>query len=77
MRLSSCGLVFLGLRGASGGILLTWDMRVVEKIEACVVTFLVVCSFRSVSHNFEWAIVGVYGPNDKKVLWDELARLLR
>lgn len=67
---------FLGLRGASGGILLTWDRRVVEKIEACVGTFFVACSFRSVGDNFEWAIAGVYGSNDRKVLWNELARLL-
>jgi hypothetical protein len=48
-------LCYLGLRGASRGILLMWDRRMVEKIEDCVGTFLVACSFRNVSEHFEWA----------------------
>jgi len=32
-------LCYLGLRGASRGILLMWDRRMVEKIEDCVGTF--------------------------------------
>jgi exonuclease III len=70
---------YLGLRGASGGILLMWDRRVVKKIEDCVGIFSVACSFRSVNVNFEWTFAGVYGPNDdsdRKVLWDELVGLL-
>jgi len=35
--------------------LLMWDRRMVEKIEDCVGTFLVACSFRNVSEHFEWA----------------------
>lgn len=35
-------------RGASGGILLMWDRRVVKKIEKCVWEFVVACSFRNV-----------------------------
>jgi hypothetical protein len=50
---------YLASRGASYGILLMWDGRVVEKIEACVVA----CSFRNVEDNFTWAFAGVYGPN--------------
>jgi hypothetical protein len=56
-----------------------WDRRVVEKIEECVGDFSIVCSFRSVNDNFEWAFAGVYGPNvnnDRRKLWDELARLI-
>jgi hypothetical protein len=33
---------YLGSRGASGGILLMWDRRVVEKIEDCVGRFYIV-----------------------------------
>jgi len=42
-------------RGASSGILLMWDMRVVEKIEVHVGEFVVACSFRSVDDDFSWA----------------------
>jgi hypothetical protein len=68
------------LRGASEGILLMWYRRVVEMIEDYTRRFSFVCSFRSLSNNFEWAFVGVYGrndDNDRKVLWDELAGLMR
>lgn len=70
---------YLGSRGAYGGILLMWDKRVVEKIEDCVGNFMVACSFRSVSDSFEWAFVGVYGPNndvDRELLWDELVSFM-
>lgn len=40
------------------------DRQVVEKIEECVGRFVVGSSFRCVTENFEWAFVGVYGPND-------------
>jgi hypothetical protein len=66
---------YLGSRGASKGILLMWDRRVVEKMEACVGNFSVACFFRNVIDNYEWAFAGVYGPNDdveRKGLWDEL-----
>jgi hypothetical protein len=71
-------LVYLGSRGASGGILLMWDRRVVEKIEEYVGRYVVACAFRSVSVNFDWGFPGVYRPNDdgdRRGLWDELAGL--
>jgi hypothetical protein len=40
---------YLGSSGASGGILLMWDRRVVEKIEECVGRYVVACSFKNVS----------------------------
>jgi hypothetical protein len=52
---------------------------VVEKLEVCVVCFIIACSFQSVSENFEWAFVGLYGPNnnnDRKLLWDELVGIM-
>jgi hypothetical protein len=48
MGLSTFGLDILGSRGASRGILLMWDGRVVEKIEDSVGNVLVACFFRSV-----------------------------
>jgi hypothetical protein len=65
--------------GASGGILLMWDRRVVSKIEVCLGNFVVACSFRNVEDGFLWAFAGVYGPNSnglRRFLWEELAGLL-
>ena len=50
-------------RGASGGIFLMWDRRVVEKIEEHVGKFYVACSFKKIKDGFSWAFTGVYGPN--------------
>ena len=62
--------------GASGGILLMWDTRVVEKTEEAVGQFSVSCKFKEVSSGFEWGFSGVYGPhtNDvRRLMWDELS----
>ena len=68
--------VYLGSNGASGGILLMWDRRVVEKIDEAVGLFSVSCKFRSIADQHEWAFSGVYGPHsdgERRVMWDELA----
>ena len=39
--------------GASGGIILMWDTRVVEKVEEVVGQFSVSCKFKEVSSGFE------------------------
>jgi hypothetical protein len=65
--------------GASGGILIMWDKRVVEKVDVCVGVFTLAVSFRNVADHFEWGFAGVYGPNfriDMMGLWDELAGIL-
>jgi hypothetical protein len=41
-----------------------WDRRVVEKMEVWKGRFIIACSFRCESDNFEWAFASVYGPND-------------
>jgi hypothetical protein len=51
----------------------------VGKIEDCVGSFLVVCSFRNVVDNFVWAFARVYGPNDdgvRRYLSNELVSLM-
>jgi hypothetical protein len=66
-------------RGASGGILLMWDRRVVSRIDSCMGRFVVACTFRNVEDGFEWAFAGVYGPNRDHIrwrLWEELAGLI-
>jgi len=70
---------YLPSSGASSGILLMWDRRIVEKFEAHVGEFVVACSFRNCVDNFTWAFAGVYGPNLdplRRSSWDELAGLL-
>jgi hypothetical protein len=69
---------YLASHGASGGILIMWDRRIVEKMDVYVGEFVVACSFRSVADDFSWAFAGVYGPNFDSLrssLWDELAGL--
>ena len=64
--------------GASGGVLLMWDNRVVDKVEEAVGRFSVSCKFKNVVDHFVWAFTGVYGPNsdrDRSFLWEELAGL--
>jgi hypothetical protein len=51
---------YLGSRVASRGILLMWNRWVVEKVEECVRSFVVLYSFKSVTGNFEWAFAGVW-----------------
>ena len=54
--------LYLGSMGASGGILLMWDSRVVEKLDDAVGNYSVSCKFRSVVNQSEWVFSGVYGP---------------
>ncbi|KAL4638233.1 hypothetical protein ACB092_03G133300 [Castanea dentata] len=68
--------LYLGSVGASGGVLLMWDNRVVEKLEEAVGRFSVSCKFKNVVDHFVWAFTGVYGPNcdrDRCFLWEELS----
>ncbi|KAG6697656.1 hypothetical protein I3842_09G212200 [Carya illinoinensis] len=72
------GWTTLVSKGASGGILLVWDKRVVNFVEDYVREFSLACSFSNVDDDFVWGFAGVYKPNDdssRKLLWDELAGL--
>jgi hypothetical protein len=65
--------------GAAGGILLTWDKRVVSRLDMEVGEHVAACSFKNVVDGFEWAFAGVYGPTDDCDRWllcDELVGLL-
>ena len=70
--------LYLGSVGASGGVLLMWDNRVVDKVKEAVGRFSVSCKFKNVVDHFFWAFTGVYGPNsdrDRRFLWEELSGL--
>ena len=68
--------LYLGSEGASGGILLMWNKRVVEKIEEALGLFSISCRFKNINDQFEWAFTGIYGPNlnrKRQFMWEELA----
>lgn len=50
---------FLVSMGASGGVLLMWDTRVVESMEECIGNFPVACSFKNVENG--WVRVSFRG----------------
>ena len=49
--------------GATGGILVMWDKRVVTRVDMEVGECVAACSFKNVVDGFEWAFSRVYGPN--------------
>ena len=60
--------LYLGFIGASGGVLVMWDRRMVdrrmvEKIDKAVERFFVSCKFKNVVDHFVWAFTSVYGTN--------------
>ena len=72
------GWDFQAVEGASGGMLLMWDKRVVEQLDAVKGVFTLLCKFKYVKTELEWMYSGVYGPNrdlDRNLLWEELAVL--
>ena len=45
----------------------------VEKVEEAVGHFLVSCRFKNVGDQFEWAFLGIFGPNlnkKSKLMWE-------
>jgi exonuclease III len=59
----------------AGGILLLWDKRVLDKIDAFSGRFSVSCSWKGVEDGFEWTCTGVYGPTveaSRSAFWAEL-----
>uniref|UniRef100_A0A2N9EXD0 Reverse transcriptase domain-containing protein n=1 Tax=Fagus sylvatica TaxID=28930 RepID=A0A2N9EXD0_FAGSY len=70
------GWEFQASEGASGGVLLLWDKRVVEQLDVAKGEFTLSCKFKCVEDGLEWMFSGVYGPNrdsDRRLLWEELA----
>ena len=67
--------VALEAEHTTGGGLIVWDKRALEKMEAMVGTFSISVKWQGVVDGFIWACSGVYGPNDNNVrghMWDEL-----
>lgn len=72
------GRVYLAFYRVYGGILLLWDMRVVDMVEENVGNYMAACSFHNVDGDYKWFFVGIYGPNldcNRRFLWEEIAGL--
>ncbi|RVW80641.1 hypothetical protein CK203_044342 [Vitis vinifera] len=70
------GWVSLDARGSAGGVLVMWDKRVLEGLEAEVGSFSISCRFRNCEEGFVWVFSGLYGPingKERRELWEELA----
>jgi len=57
-------LIHLPSVGRSGGIIIRWDPLILELLDSRIRSFSVCCKFKSLEDDFEWGLIGVYGPND-------------
>ena len=65
-------------RGASRGILIFQDNKILELLELKRSGFTISGRFRNVEDGFVWVITGVYGPmpsREKKEFWKELGAI--
>ncbi|KAJ9680146.1 hypothetical protein PVL29_019435 [Vitis rotundifolia] len=68
----------LNSRGATGGVLVFWDNRVLHLEEMEVGKFTVSCRFKNCEDGFCWCFLGVYGPTEKierEEFWSELGAI--
>ena len=62
----------------TGGILIMWDKRVVEKLDVVVGRFSVSCHWRGLVDGFDWVCSGVYGPHSdegRNQFWEGLSNI--
>ena len=65
--------------GASGGILILWDSRLLQQMEKDVGKSSLSCKFRNCEDNSTWVFTGVYGPTTKEgrdQLWEDLGAII-
>ena len=56
--------IYLPSVGCSGAIIVLWDPQILELADSCIRSFSVCWKFKAFEDNFEWGLIGVYGPND-------------
>ena len=56
----------LNAQGATGGIVVFWDSKVIELVDVEEGSFSVSCRFRNTEDNLLWCFTGVYGPTANK-----------
>lgn len=62
-------------QGASGGMLMCWDINQIELLEPLLGAYTLTVRCRFLKHDFEGIITGVYGPNhsrERKEFFKEL-----
>lgn len=68
---------YLAFNGASGCVLVMWDIRMVEG--EFVGDYTMACSFKSLEDNFMWVFSGMYGLNEDRnrhLFWEELVKYI-
>ena len=68
----------LRAEGASGGIVIFWDSRVLQLLDKEEGQFTVSCRFKLIAEDRIWVFTGVYGPTAygaREFLWDELGAI--
>lgn len=61
--------------GTMGGVLLVWDLSVVDKIDELVGSFSISIVFKEMALGFQWMFTGIYGPSspyNRHLFWEEL-----
>ena len=64
--------------GASRGILIFWDSKMLQLGDSKVSQSLISRKFRNLVDNFMWVFSGVYGPSigeEKEKLWEDLGAI--
>ncbi|RVW90110.1 Transposon TX1 uncharacterized 149 kDa protein [Vitis vinifera] len=68
----------LDSQGMAGGVLVYWDIRVLELLEMEIGNFSVSCRFKNVEDDFYWVFTGVYGPAVGRLredFWEEMGTI--
>ena len=55
--------LYLSSVGCSGDIIVIWNPQVLELGDSRIWSLYICCKFKSLEDNFEWGLIGVYGPN--------------
>ena len=65
-------------KGATGGLILLWDNRVLDNLEFESGGYSISVRFRNYANGFSWIFSGVYGPvigSEKEDFWEELGAI--
>ena len=61
--------------GASGGVVMLWDTRVVQLVGMEESNYTLSCRFRNCADDFCWIFTGIYGSTKREnmeLLWEDL-----
>ena len=64
--------------GASSGIVIVWDTRVVQLVGHEESSHTLSCRLRNYRDDFFWVFIGIYGPIKRElreVLWEDLGAI--